>query len=38
MDIHSWLVPLIVNANDLSLNYSEDDLQELNMIHFYKVK
>ncbi|CAB3980343.1 Hypothetical predicted protein [Paramuricea clavata] len=38
LDLNSWLVPLNVNASDLKLDYSEDELDELSNIHFYKVK
>ena len=38
LDLHSWVVPLNVNAREMKLDYSEDELEDLGNIHFYKVK
>ena len=38
LDLHSWVVPLNVNASEMKLDYSEDELEDLGNIHFYKVK
>ena len=38
LDLHSWIVPLNVNASEMKLDCSEDELEDLSNIHFYKVK
>ncbi|XP_028398716.1 uncharacterized protein LOC114522268 [Dendronephthya gigantea] len=38
LDLQSWVIPLNVDAGELAIDYSVDDIDELNGIHFYKVK